>query len=390
MRVLYVNHTAHVSGGERSLLTLIDGLPATVEPIVACPPGALAEAVASRGIDAQRITRTDGSLSPHPTRTPRALAELTVAGLNVRRIAGDNQADLIHANSIRAGLSTALARGRSRLPTLVHVRDCLPPSRLSAASLGVIDRCADAIVANSEHTRSNLLGVRAPTRVVHNAVDLERFSPSPNGRGQRRARLGLDERAVVLAMVAQITPWKAQDDAIRIVAGLASRVPELRLLIVGSPKFASASTRFDNTAYLERLEAMVADEGLQEVVRFLGERDDVAEILRASDLLLAPSWEEPFGRAIVEAMATAVPAAATAVGGPREILTDGREGLLLPPRRPDLWIEAIEPLLANPERLRAMGARSREAARARFGVQRHVDSVVQLYQELMATAAIRR
>ena len=89
-------------------------------------------------------------------------------------------------------------------------------------------------------------------------------------------------------------------------------------------------------------------------------------------------------------MATAVPVAATEVGGPQEILTHGDEGLLLPPRRPNVWIDAIEPLLAHRGRLRAMGERSREAARIRPGVRRHVDSVMALYRELMATAAIRR
>ena len=156
MRVLYVNHTAHVSGGERSLLTLLDGLLTEVEPLVACPPGALADAVGARGIDSHRITGTDGSLSPHPTRTPRALAELTAAGLGVRRIAGRDQVDVIHANSIRAGLATAPVFSRSGPPDARPHCDCLPASRLSAASLGAIDRFADIVVANSEHTRANL------------------------------------------------------------------------------------------------------------------------------------------------------------------------------------------------------------------------------------------
>ena len=54
------------------------------------------------------------------------------------------------------------------------------------------------------------------------------------------------------------------------------------------------------------------------------------ELVRALDILLLPSWEEPFGRALIEAMALDVPVIATSVGGPAEILDDGREGLLLP------------------------------------------------------------
>ena len=61
---------------------------------------------------------------------------------------------------------------------------------------------------------------------------------------------------------------------------------------------------------------------------FLGEREDVPELIRALDILLLPSWEEPFGRALIEAMALEVPVIATSVGGPAEILDDGREGFL--------------------------------------------------------------
>src|SRR5262249_10952391 len=97
------------------------------------------------------------------------------------------------------------------------------------------------------------------------------------------------EDGPVLAVIAQITPWKAQDDAIRIAQILRSEHPGLRLLLVGSTKFDSAATRYDNSAYLESLRRLAAagpDEGL---VSFLGERDDIPEILRAVDLLLVPS-----------------------------------------------------------------------------------------------------
>jgi glycosyltransferase involved in cell wall biosynthesis len=134
------------------------------------------------------------------------------------------------------------------------------------------------------------------------------------------------------------------------------------------------------------LRRRVGRDGLDGAVRFLGERDDVPELLRAVDLLLVPSWEEPFGRAIVEAMAAGVPAIATDVGGPPEILAGGG-GVVLPPRSPAAWSAAIGELLSDGERLAALGERARAAARARFGAERHAAAVIAVYEEALGVAA---
>src|SRR5262249_27766098 len=105
--------------------------------------------------------------------------------------------------------------------------------------------------------------------------------------------------------------------------------------------------------------------------------------------VLVPSWEEPFGRSIVEAMAAATAVAATAVGGPAEIVEDGRTGLLLGPRRPDLWAEALGELLAQPARLAEVGRLRRVQARRRFGVERHVAAVRAVYEAVLSGERVR-
>ena len=107
------------------------------------------------------------------------------------------------------------------------------------------------------------------------------------------------------------------------------------------------------------------------------------EILRACDVALLPSWEEPFGRVVVEAMAMAVPVVATSVGGPAEIIRDGIDGLLVAPRQPEALAGAITWLLADESRCRAMGAAARTAAVERFGQERHGAGVTALYRELL-------
>lgn len=384
MRVLYVNHTSRVSGGERSLLGLLAALPDEASAAVACPEGELAARLRELGVEVFPIHGTDGSLRLHPTATPRALAEMARASVQVSGSVSRFGADVVHANSVRAGLLAIPAARLRRRPAVVHVRDCLPPGRTSALALRAVAR-ADAVVANSGYTRRTLGPAAAGARVIHNAVAVDRFDPPPLDRATARRRLGL-AAGPVLAVVAQITPWKGQDDAIRILAALRRRHPSARLLLVGAVQFDSPSTRYDNRAYLERLRRLVAAEGLEAQVDFLGQREDVAEILAAVDLLLAPSWEEPFGRSIVEAMAAGVPVAATAVGGPAEIIDDGRTGLLLPPRQPERWAAAIEPLLAQPEALAGLGRRGRDEARRRFAIERHIGEVLGLYRQLTAVS----
>jgi L-malate glycosyltransferase len=380
VRVLYTNHTSRVSGGELSLLGLLAALPAEVEPAVACPPGALRRRVEELGVPAVTITGTDGSLRLHPSRTPRALAEMGQAAVQVRRAAARFEADVVHANSIRAGLIAVGAAKLERRPTVVHVRDCLPPGRVAEVTMRTLGR-ADAVLANSAHTRARLGPLAAQAQVVYNGFDITALQQRCLPLTEARARLGLGEGAgPVLAVVAQITPWKGQLDAIEIAALLSRRHPELQLLLVGTTKFDAAATRHDNAAYLEQLRRRAAELELGERAHFLGERADVPEILGAADLLLAPSWEEPFGRSIVEAMAAGVTVVATDVGGPVEIVADGATGLLLAPRRPEAWAAAIEPLLAEPGRAAAMGARGRELARERFGIERHAAAVGAVYE----------
>ncbi|HEX8689131.1 MAG TPA: glycosyltransferase, partial [Solirubrobacterales bacterium] len=127
---------------------------------------------------------------------------------------------------------------------------------------------------------------------------------------------------------------------------------------------------------------LAAELGVEDGVRFLGERGDVPRVLAAADLLLLPSWREAFGRIAIEAMAMAVPVAATDVGGPAEIVRPGVDGLLLPPRQPELWAQRLGPLIESSELRREYGLRGRERAAA-FGLDAHAAAVLDLYRELL-------
>jgi glycosyltransferase involved in cell wall biosynthesis len=215
---------------------------------------------------------------------------------------------------------------------------------------------------------------------VPNGVDLERFRPDPAGRRAARAKLGVREGTALVGVVGQITPWKGQADAIEAVSLVGQRHPSILLLVVGSVKF--AGSRHDNHEYLAALHRRVAELGLGGRVRFLGEREDIPQLLRALDILLVPSWEEPFGRVVIEGMAVSTPVLATAVGGPAEVIEDGDDGILLPPRQPRRWADAIDALLADPDRRLALGCQARHTVEARFDEAQHATRITGFYSQL--------
>jgi glycosyltransferase involved in cell wall biosynthesis len=387
MNVLYVNHTGQVSGGEKSLLEILRALPGEVCPRVACPEGPLARAVVELGVERVELPGTDVSLKLHPWHASQAAGWMTRGALALRGIAREHDASVIHANSIRAGLLTALASRLGGPPSVVHVRDRLPSSRVSTLTLRTIGM-ADAVIANSHYTASSLTeaGVTGPVRVLSNPVDLERFDPAKIDRRSVRAALGLLESDFVATVLAQITPWKGQEDAVRALAEVRGRHPRAKLLLVGSAKFVSKATRYDNRAYLEQLHRAVVELGLEDNVQFLGERDDAPEILRATDVLLVPSWEEPFGRSVIEAMAMRVPVIATNVGGPAEVIANGEDGLLVAPRRPKEWAGAICELIESTalrDRLAENGGRRSRA----FAAELHAEALMRVYAAVIAERA---
>jgi glycosyltransferase involved in cell wall biosynthesis len=387
--VLFVNQTAQVSGAERSLLTLVEGLPPELGAALACPEGDLSRAVRRLGRPVPPIPGTDASFRLHPVHTSRAVLELGRSSRAVCDLVRTRRPRLVHANTTRAGLISLAARRRGGPPLLLHVRDWVPEGRVPELTLRALGRGADLVVANSRWVAAQVRRAAPSVRieVVHNPVDLRRFDPYAVDRESARAALGLADRDLTLSVVAQLTPWKGQEDAVRVLASLVRRGVEARLVLAGSAKFVAAGTRFDNRLFERQLHDLVGRLEVEDRVVFAGEREDVPSVLRATDVLLLPSWREAFGRIAAEAMAMGVPVLATDVGGPAEIVRDGLDGLLLPPRQPERWAGAVERLLGDPGLRAEMGWNGRKRAHDEFGAERHVATLLDIYAGLQARAS---
>ena len=384
MRVLFLNDTSLMSGAERCLLDLLAELDGEVDPLVACPPGPLFDAVAALEVPVTPTPAVTASLRLHPLHSVRALAGLARAAAVVRRIAARERVDLIHANTLRAGLIAAAARRLGGPPFVAFIHDALDDERVARMTSRAIRSQASLLLANSAYSAA-CFGLAADDprcRVVFNPIDLAAFDPARQDRAARRAGLGLEPADLVLAVVGQITPWKGQLEAVQALVLLRHEHPRARLLIVGEAKFVARSTRYDNRAYLAEVRRLVADCGLTDDVCWLGERSDVPAVLAAVDVVLVPSWAEPFGRVVVEAMAMGCLVAATAVGGPAEVIDDGVDGLLIAPRDPARWAQRISATLADDVSLHRI-RRAAPRGAARFDRARCARAVLAAYGDVL-------
>jgi len=261
-------------------------------------------------------------------------------------------------------------------------RDVVPPGITGTAVKRAVALGSHRTLCISEHVARSF-GWGSRVQVIPNGVDLRRFDPATGDRAARRAVIGLRPGDRALGVIAQLTPWKGQDDAIEALALVRRRHPQARLILIGEAKFLARDTRFDNKAFEATLVRRARELGVLDAVTFLGERPDIPELVHALDVVLVPSWEEPFGRSVIEGMAMERAVLATDVGGPREIIDNGETGLLASPKDPAAWAAQIDRLLDDEELRTRIGRAARASLVGRFDAGTHVRVMVGAYRELL-------
>lgn len=242
-------------------------------------------------------------------------------------------------------------------------------------------RLSDRIIVPSEASKRLVMEMEhIPARalsVVYNGVDMTQFAPQAE-RAATRAELGLADDAVVIGSVGRLSADKGgQDGLIRAVAQVRETHPQVRLIFVG-----------DGPLRIN-LEALVFERGLSDVVRFTGQRADVARLLGAFDIFVLPSLREALPIAIIEAMAVRLPVVAARIGGIPEVVEDGLTGCLVPPGDEAALAAVLERLVADPAWAARLGAAGQARVQARFTVEQMVRRVEHLYDEL-ARRKLRR
>lgn len=367
-RVLAVSHTSIFGGAERSLLTQLtaDVVNGECEAILAAPPGPFPDFAEDRGLAVVEIPGFDRSFAASSLVLPRALLEMVRCGRALAEIARREHIELIHANSVRAALLAIAGRPFGGPPVVAHVRDNVPSSLRGRVVAQIVRRGSTSVVANSKYAAAAFRRASSggEVTVVYNAVEIAGHPVAIDLQSAILKKLA-ELNSPVLTMVGQITPWKGQDIAIRTLAAVKPQLPDAKLVIVGSVKFAG-DTSYENGRFEDDLCELAAALRVEQDVFFTGELADVEPALTASDIVLMPSWEEPFGRAAVEAMACGKPVIATNVGGPSEFIEHGLNGLLASPGVVEEWAAAVRTLAADERLCEELGDRAKETAQSRF------------------------
>jgi alpha-maltose-1-phosphate synthase len=229
---------------------------------------------------------------------------------------------------------------------------------------------ADGVIAVSASMREdvhNLYGVpRDLIRVIHNGIDLHQYRPMPNP--SVLAKYGIDPDRRFVLFVGRITRQKG---IIHLVEAIKSIRPGVQVVLcAGAPDTPEIGREMADRVNRARLESENPILWIPEIVP----KDEIITLYTHASLFVCPSVYEPFGIINLEAMACGTPVVASAVGGIIEVVVPGKTGLLVPvdaeggadfePKDPAKFArdlaEAINKLLDDPERLKEMGARSRE------------------------------
>lgn len=204
--------------------------------------------------------------------------------------------------------------------------------------------------------------------VIPNGIRLERFAPDPAARAAVRAELAIPADALVVVTVGRCDEFKNQG---LLLAAIAPRLSErIQVVFIGDGPTRPA------------LEAAAAALPGARFAHVLGRRMDVARLLPAFDVFALSSKSEGLPLVVPEAMATGLPVVSTAVGGIPGVVDEGETGYLTGVDERELRV-ALDRLLDDPARARAMGARAREVALARYSAERMCDDYLALYQRAL-------
>jgi glycosyltransferase involved in cell wall biosynthesis len=372
-RVVFLGHTASLSGGEIAIANLLGALDRVDAHVLLAEDGPIVERFRAAGAEVEVVPLGERS---------RTLHRDEVAGLGAVRPAVDAvryaaalasrirrlRPDIVHTISLKSALYGGTAAQLARAPVVWSIQDRIALDYQPASVVKMVRTAArvvpTAIIANSEATKSTLPAGRARIDVVYPAVPV---LPQAPPRSSSPYRVGV---------VGRLSAWKGQHVFLDAFAkAFAGSDAEARL--IGAPLFGEE-------AYEAQLHAQVERLGLRERVDFRGHRDDVAAELAELDVVVHCSTvPEPFGQVVVEAMGVGRPIVAAAAGGPLEVVHDGVDGLLTPPGDAGALAAALTRLAEDPE----LSRRLVEAARGeapRFAPEQAAAATQAVYDRVVA------
>lgn len=360
-RVLAIsNHATFIGGGEHSYLDLISHLPAEYS-VIACLPS---EDVLSKKTREKGISTV---IVPLPRINPAYIRQMASSIGRLKNICKTEKVKLIYANGSRAAFYGGVVGCLCSIPAIWHCRVSERDPYLDFILIRMVDR----IVANSRATASRFSShYQGIVDVVYNGFDLE-WLREPD---VTKPALIKDDWMSIL-VVARISRWKRHDLILSAFEKIALAEENAHLICVGEKDHSEP-------AWWDELQEKTKYSPISERIHWIGVINDIRPWYRAASMMVLPSTNEPFGRVVVEAMASGVPVIATRSGGIPEILTHMQNGLLVPENDAVAISEAIMKLLCDgslKRRITEEGLKNAE----RFNMASHIEKMVKVFSRVM-------
>ncbi len=348
------------------------------EPIVVLPRnGPLEEEMLQLNIKIYEVASPRWvRLRAHKDNIIRRIIQEIKAIVRLYRVIKEEKIDVIYTNTI-VNFSGAITAFITKRPHIWHIREILPgnpdlhfflPHRMLFT---FISKSSDKIIANSKATTSQFQGMNTNNklRVIYNAQER---NESDRHNSLHRIN-GVEPADWLVAVVGTLQKRKAQDDAIRAVKIAQRVITNIKLLLIGDGQ----------KEYKDYLKNLCLELDIAKQIVFTGYRNDVPKILSRCKLLLMPSWNEPFGRVIIEAMAAGIPVVGTKSGGAKEIIQEGITGYLVPPKTPSEMAEKMIYLFRNTNVAKRLGINGGKIVAEKFSVSNYVHGIEKVLKDVI-------
>jgi D-inositol-3-phosphate glycosyltransferase len=325
---------------------------------------------------------------------PGQLCAFTAAVLRAEAHRREGYYDIVHSHYWLSGQVGWVAAERWQIPLIMSMHTMAKVKNLTLAAGDIpepyervvgeqqVVSAADMLIANTETEAEDLITLyhADPERIAVAApgVDLATFSPGSATIG--RQRLGVSDDDIVLLFVGRIQPLKAPDILVKAAAEILRRRPDLRPRLKVVINGGLSGNGIERAQDLPRL---IDGLGLHDVVTLMQpvRRDELADLYRAADVVVVPSYSESFGLVAVEAQACGTPVVASRVGGLTTAVGDG--GVLVAGHDPAAFATALLGLLDNPARRAEAGVLARRHAQ-RFSWSATATLIRQAYEDALA------
>ncbi len=301
-------------------------------------------------------------------------------------ILGRMKPDVVHTHSAKAGILGRAAAARLGAPAIVHTVHGAPFHPYQSALAREFSRRCEhwaarrchALVSVSDAMTELLVSAgvarRGKFQTIRSGFDVESLLMANKRREQVREQLRIRDDEIVVGKVARLSPLKGHAYLLQAAPAIIAKFPSVRFLLVGDGSLRG------------RLEAETVRIGLRDRFLFVGltPPNRIPELIAAMDIVVHTSLREGLARVLPQALIVGRPVISYDIDGAREVVLDGRTGVLLPPQSVEPLVDAIVRLAADPLLRARLGAEGRRRFAEEFRHDRMVDRIRDLYVELLS------